>query len=395
MEYFNLFDNRKNNESDFKSFMMNFISNNRTIEKIMRSPKPSNNIQPITAQDKIKFENDANHLIKYFENKCSDLQVDAYNEQRPIIVNHLNGLYFFPTHLYSSKTQDKHRFVRIYLGLHTSKFFEFFKEFAKIAKQRDIYYNYKFFNVKNDSCDRAVIYPNNDDFFKAVEIIQEIKNSKPYLFEGAVDKYFTTHICQGVGASSDLGYTLSNSMSEFLAVYISEILRQYQPRKEENRTLFFTQCLKNYYNENKEQLDRQGFGNNFDGYLNQLNNQFKHFIKTRFDLSCLPFVLTNNDGKQFTPDIKINSVQTWISPMPEQIQKEIIDKLTNYDLFQQMLPSIIRDLPRVNHDIPSKQNISFFSEEMKKLEQLKENYEEENKNLESNNILENIENTKE
>lgn len=41
-----------------------------------------------------------------------------------------------------------------------------------------------------------------------------------------------------------------------------------------------------------------------------------------------------------------------------------------------MLPNIIQELSRANPDILSKQNISFLSEEMEILEQLKEKYDD-------------------
>ena len=241
MDWNKLFDNRIENERDFKLFMTDYLNGAKIIDKLIRMPLSNGKPRlTITKDDRLKFQEDAKALIEGFEKICKDKGINAYDPHRPVIVNNENGLYFFPPFAYgTTKSQDKHRFVRIYLGLHSSKLIEFLKTFDDLAKGKDIFYNYKFFNVKDNSCDRAVIYPNNEDFFKALEIIDQIHRTKPQLFEGAVDKPFTTHLYQGIGASSDLGYTLSNTMSEFIDIFVSEILRQYPPNENQNRDAFF------------------------------------------------------------------------------------------------------------------------------------------------------------
>lgn len=385
MDWNKLFDNRIENERDFKLFMTDYLNGAKIIDKLIRMPLSNGKTRlTITKDDRLKFQENAKALIEGFEKICKDKGINAYDPHRPVIVNNENGLYFFPPFAYgTTKSQDKHRFVRIYLGLHSSKLIEFLKTFDDLAKGKDIFYNYKFFNVKDNSCDRAVIYPNNDDFFKALEIIDQIHRIKPQLFEGAVDKPFTTHLYQGIGASSDLGYTLSNTMSEFIDIFVSEILRQYPPNEIQNRNAFFLDCLKKYYQENKEILQKQGFDDDYDVYLPQLNERFDYFVKNRYKLGYMPFIIKDNKGRVFQPDISISSVQAWIYPFPKATQQEIVDKLCDYSLFQKMLPEIIQDLPRVDPDVPSKQNISFLSHEIGILKQLKEKYDE---NIEEKDI---------
>lgn len=385
MDWNKLFDNRIENERDFKLFMTDYLNGAKIIDKLIRMPLSNGKTRlTITKDDRLKFQENAKALIEGFEKICKDKGINAYDPHRPVIVNNENGLYFFPPFAYgTTKSQDKHRFVRIYLGLHSSKLIEFLKTFDDLAKGKDIFYNYKFFNVKDNSCDRAVIYPNNEDFFKALEIIDQIHRTKPQLFEGAVDKPFTTHLYQGIGASSDLGYTLSNTMSEFIDIFVSEILRQYPPNENQNRDAFFLDCLKKYYQENKEILQKQGFDDDYDVYLPQLNERFDYFVKNRYKLGYMPFIIKDNKGRVFQPDISISSVQAWIYPFPKATQQEIVDKLCDYSLFQKMLPEIIQDLPRVDPDVPSKQNISFLSHEIGILKQLKEKYDE---NIEEKDI---------
>ena len=385
MDWNKLFDNRIENERDFKLFMTDYLNGAKIIDKLIRMPLSNGKTRlTITKDDRLKFQEDAKALIEGFEKICKDKGINAYDPHRPVIVNNENGLYFFPPFAYgTTKSQDKHRFVRIYLGLHSSKLIEFLKTFDDLAKGKDIFYNYKFFNVKNNSCDRAVIYPNNEDFFKALEIIDQIHRTKPQLFEGAVDKPFTTHLYQGIGASSDLGYTLSNTMSEFIDIFVSEILRQYPPNENQNRDAFFLDCLKKYYQENKEILQKQGFDDDYSVYLPQLNERFDYFVKNRYKLGFMPFIIKDNKGRVFQPEISISSVQAWIYPFPKATQQEIVDKLCDYSLFQKMLPEIIQDLPRVDPDVPSKQNISFLSHEIGILKQLKEKYDE---NIEEKDI---------
>ena len=385
MDWNKLFDNRIENERDFKLFMTDYLSGAKIIDELIRMPLSNGKTRlTITKDDRLKFQEDAKALIEGFEKICKDKGINAYDPHRPVIVNNENGLYFFPPFAYgTTKSQDKHRFVRIYLGLHSNKLIEFLKTFDDLAKGKDIFYNYKFFNVKDNSCDRAVIYPNNEDFFKALEIIDQIHRTKPQLFEGAVDKPFTTHLYQGIGASSDLGYTLSNTMSEFIDIFVSEILRQYPPNENQNRDAFFLDCLKKYYQENKEILQKQGFDDDYSVYLPQLNERFDYFVKNRYKLGFMPFIIKDNKGRVFQPDISISSVQAWIYPFPKATQQEIVDKLCDYSLFQKMLPEIIQDLPRVDPDVPSKQNISFLSHEIGILKQLKEKYDE---NIEEKDI---------
>ena len=385
MDWNKLFDNRIENERDFKLFMTDYLNGAKIIDKLIRMPLSNGKIRlTITKDDRLKFQEDAKALIEGFEKICKDKGINAYDPHRPVIVNNENGLYFFPPFAYgTTKSQDKHRFVRIYLGLHSSKLIEFLKTFDDLAKGKDIFYNYKFFNVKDNSCDRAVIYPNNEDFFKALEIIDQIHRTKPQLFEGAVDKPFTTHLYQGIGASSDLGYTLSNTMSEFIDIFVSEILRQYPPNENQNRDAFFLDCLKKYYQENKEILQKQGFDDDYSVYQSQLNERFDYFVKNRYKLGFMPFIIKDNKGRVFQPEISISSVQAWIYPFPKATQQEIVDKLCDYSLFQKMLPEIIQDLPRVDPDVPSKQNISFLSHEIGILKQLKEKYDE---NIEEKDI---------
>lgn len=385
MDWNKLFDNRIENERDFKLFMTDYLNGAKIIDKLIRMPLSNGKTRlTITKDDRLKFQENAKALIEGFEKICKDKGINAYDPHRPVIVNNENGLYFFPPFAYgTTKSQDKHRFVRIYLGLHSSKLIEFLKTFDDLAKGKDIFYNYKFFNVKDNSCDRAVIYPNNEDFFKALEIIDQIHRTKPQLFEGAVDKPFTTHLYQGIGASSDLGYTLSNTMSEFIDIFVSEILRQYPPNENQNRDAFFLDCLKKYYQENKEILQKQGFDDDYDVYLPQLNERFDYFVKNRYKLGFMPFIIKDNKGRVFQPEISISSVQAWIYPFPKATQQEIVDKLCDYSLFQKMLPEIIQDLPRVDPDVPSKQNISFLSHEIGILKQLKEKYDE---NIEEKDI---------
>ena len=378
MDWNKLFDNRIENERDFKLFMTDYLNGAKIIDKLIRMPLSNGKPRlTITKDDRLKFQENAKALIEGFEKICKDKGINAYDPHRPVIVNNENGLYFFPPFAYgTTKSQDKRRFVRIYLGLHSSKLIEFLKTFDDLAKGKDIFYNYKFFNVKDNSCDRAVIYPNNEDFFKALEIIDQIHRTKPQLFEGAVDKPFTTHLYQGIGASSDLGYTLSNTMSEFIDIFVSEILRQYPPNENQNRNAFFLDCLKKYYQENKEILQKQGFDDDYSVYQSQLNERFDYFVKNRYKLGYMPFIIKDKMGRVFQPDISISSVQAWIYPFPKATQQEIVDKLCDYSLFQKMLPDIVHDLPRTNPDIPSKQNISFLSHEMEILKQLKEKYDE-------------------
>ena len=385
MDWNKLFDNRIENERDFKLFMTDYLNGAKIIDKLIRMPLSNGKTRlTITKDDRLKFQENAKALIEDFEKICKDKGINAYDPHRPVIVNNENGLYFFPPFAYgTTKSQDKHRFVRIYLGLHSSKLIEFLKTFDDLAKGKDIFYNYKFFNVKDNSCDRAVIYPNNEDFFKALEIIDQIHRTKPQLFEGAVDKPFTTHLYQGIGASSDLGYTLSNTMSEFIDIFVSEILRQYPPNENQNRDAFFLDCLKKYYQENKEILQKQGFDDDYSVYLPQLNERFDYFVKNRYKLGYMPFIIKDKKGCVFQPDISISSVQAWIYPFPKATQQEIVDKLCDYSLFQKMLPEIIQDLPRVDPDVPSKQNISFLSHEIGILKQLKEKYDE---NIEEKDI---------
>lgn len=385
MDWNKLFDNRIENERDFKLFMTDYLNGAKIIDKLIRMPLSNGKTRlTITKDDRLKFQENAKALIEGFEKICKDKGINAYDPHRPVIVNNENGLYFFPPFAYgTTKSQDKHRFVRIYLGLHSSKLIEFLKTFDDLAKGKDIFYNYKFFNVKDNSCDRAVIYPNNEDFFKALEIIDQIHRTKPQLFEGAVDKPFTTHLYQGIGASSDLGYTLSNTMSEFIDIFVSEILRQYPPNENQNRDAFFLDCLKKYYQENKEILQKQGFDDDYSVYLPQLNERFDYFVKNRYKLGFMPFIIKDNKGRVFQPEISISSVQAWIYPFPKATQQEIVDKLCDYSLFQKMLPEIIQDLPRVDPDVPSKQNISFLSHEIGILKQLKEKYDE---NIEEKDI---------
>mgnify|MGYP005803386923 FL=1 len=385
MDWNKLFDSRIENERDFKLFMTDYLNGAKIIDKLIRMPLSNGKTRlTITKDDRLKFQEDAKALIEGFEKICRDKGINAYDPHRPVIVNNENGLYFFPPFAYgTTKSQDKHRFVRIYLGLHSSKLIEFLKTFDDLAKGKDIFYNYKFFNVKDNSCDRAVIYPNNEDFFKALEIIDQIHRTKPQLFEGAVDKPFTTHLYQGIGASSDLGYTLSNTMSEFIDIFVSEILRQYPPNENQNRDAFFLDCLKKYYQENKEILQKQGFDDDYSVYQSQLNERFDYFVKNRYKLGFMPFIIKDNKGRVFQPDISISSVQAWIYPFPKATQQEIVDKLCDYSLFQKMLPEIIQDLPRVDPDVPSKQNISFLSHEIGILKQLKEKYDE---NIEEKDI---------
>ena len=385
MDWNKLFDNRIENERDFKLFMTDYLNGAKIIDKLIRMPLSNGETRlTITKDDRLKFQENAKALIEGFEKICKDKGINAYDPHRPVIVNNENGLYFFPPFAYgTTKSQDKHRFVRIYLGLHSSKLIEFLKTFDDLAKGKDIFYNYKFFNVKDNSCDRAVIYPNNEDFFKALEIIDQIHRTKPQLFEGAVDKPFTTHLYQGIGASSDLGYTLSNTMSEFIDIFVSEILRQYPPNENQNRDAFFLDCLKKYYQENKEILQKQGFDDDYSVYQSQLNERFDYFVKNRYKLGFMPFIIKDNKGRVFQPDISISSVQAWIYPFPKATQQEIVDKLCDYSLFQKMLPEIIQDLPRVDPDVPSKQNISFLSHEIGILKQLKEKYDE---NIEEKDI---------
>ena len=385
MDWNKLFDNRIENERDFKLFMTDYLNGAKIIDKLIRMPLSNGKTRlTITKDDRLKFQENAKALIEDFEKICKDKGINAYDPHRPVIVNNENGLYFFPPFAYgTTKSQDKHRFVRIYLGLHSSKLIEFLKTFDDLAKGKDIFYNYKFFNVKDNSCDRAVIYPNNEDFFKALEIIDQIHRTNPQLFEGAVDKPFTTHLYQGIGASSDLGYTLSNTMSEFIDIFVSEILRQYPPNENQNRDAFFLDCLKKYYQENKEILQKQGFDDDYSVYLPQLNERFDYFVKNRYKLGFMPFIIKDNTGRVFQPEISISSVQAWIYPFPKATQQEIVDKLCDYSLFQKMLPEIIQDLPRVDPDVPSKQNISFLSHEIGILKQLKEKYDE---NIEEKDI---------
>lgn len=385
MDWNKLFDNRIENERDFKLFMTDYLNGAKIIDKLIRMPLSNGKTRlTITKDDRLKFQENAKALIEGFEKICKDKGINAYDPHRPVIVNNENGLYFFPPFAYgTTKSQDKHRFVRIYLGLHSSKLIEFLKTFDDLAKGKDIFYNYKFFNVKDNSCDRAVIYPNNEDFFKALEIIDQIHRTNPQLFEGAVDKPFTTHLYQGIGASSDLGYTLSNTMSEFIDIFVSEILRQYPPNENQNRDAFFLDCLKKYYQENKEILQKQGFDDDYSVYQSQLNERFDYFVKNRYKLGFMPFIIKDNKGRVFQPDISISSVQAWIYPFPKATQQEIVDKLCDYSLFQKMLPEIIQDLPRVDPDVPSKQNISFLSHEIGILKQLKEKYDE---NIEEKDI---------
>ena len=385
MDWNKLFDNRIENERDFKLFMTDYLNGAKIIDKLIRMPLSNGKTRlTITKDDRLKFQENAKALIEGFEKICRDKGINAYDPHRPVIVNNENGLYFFPPFAYgTTKSQDKHRFVRIYLGLHSSKLIEFLKTFDDLAKGKDIFYNYKFFNVKDNSCDRAVIYPNNEDFFKALEIIDQIHRTKPQLFEGAVDKPFTTHLYQGIGASSDLGYTLSNTMSEFIDIFVSEILRQYPPNENQNRDAFFLDCLKKYYQENKEILQKQGFDDDYSVYQSQLNERFDYFVKNRYKLGFMPFIIKDNKGRVFQPEISISSVQAWIYPFPKATQQEIVDKLCDYSLFQKMLPEIIQDLPRVDPDVPSKQNISFLSHEIGILKQLKEKYDE---NIEEKDI---------
>ncbi len=385
MDWNKLFDNRIENERDFKLFMTDYLNGAKIIDKLIRMPLSNGKTRlTITKDDRLKFQENAKALIEGFEKICKDKGINAYDPHRPVIVNNENGLYFFPPFAYgTTKSQDKHRFVRIYLGLHSNKLIEFLKTFDDLAKGKDIFYNYKFFNVKDNSCDRAVIYPNNEDFFKALEIIDQIHRTKPQLFEGAVDKPFTTHLYQGIGASSDLGYTLSNTMSEFIDIFVSEILRQYPPNEIQNRNAFFLDCLKKYYQENKEILQKQGFDDDYSVYQSQLNERFDYFVKNRYKLGFMPFIIKDNKGRVFQPDISISSVQAWIYPFPKATQQEIVDKLCDYSLFQKMLPEIIQDLPRVDPDVPSKQNISFLSHEIGILKQLKEKYDE---NIEEKDI---------
>ena len=385
MDWNKLFDNRIENERDFKLFMTDYLNGAKIIDKLIRMPLSNGETRlTITKDDRLKFQENAKALIEGFEKICKDKGINAYDPHRPVIVNNENGLYFFPPFAYgTTKSQDKHRFVRIYLGLHSSKLIEFLKTFDDLAKGKDIFYNYKFFNVKDNSCDRAVIYPNNEDFFKALEIIDQIHRTNPQLFEGAVDKPFTTHLYQGIGASSDLGYTLSNTMSEFIDIFVSEILRQYPPNENQNRDAFFLDCLKKYYQENKEILQKQGFDDDYSVYQSQLNERFDYFVKNRYKLGFMPFIIKDNKGRVFQPEISISSVQAWIYPFPKATQQEIVDKLCDYSLFQKMLPEIIQDLPRVDPDVPSKQNISFLSHEIGILKQLKEKYDE---NIEEKDI---------
>lgn len=172
-------------------------------------------------------------------------------------------------------------------------------------------------------------------------------------------------------------------MSEFIDIFVSEILRQYPPNENQNRDAFFLDYLKKYYQENKEILQKQGFDDDYSVYQSQLNERFDYFVKNRYKLGFMPFIIKDNKGRVFQPEISISSVQAWIYPFPKATQQEIVDKLCDYSLFQKMLPEIIQDLPRVDPDVPSKQNISFLSHEIGILKQLKEKYDE---NIEEKDI---------
>ncbi len=383
MNDYNMLDNRMLNALDFKAFVETFLKNNDPVEKLLRTPKTGLGIQPITEQDEQKFSAQLDkHINNYKQRaKAKHLPTEAYKRSE-------NGTYFFPKLLEnpeSFKQSSEEDFVRIYIGLHSSNLMEFFKTLEDLLTNDDVSFYYKFFSVNNNSADRAVIYLKNDSIFKVLETIETIKETKPRLFKGAVNKYFTAPVCDGVGISGDLRYSFTETFTMIITRYFGKVMQEYKFVKDDKiiDDIIYNALLKSlddptikkkdfYYDkllDDKEYLIQQ-----IRPMLYQKIEKFVNSPSNR--ISCSNRVKTK-DGKPF-PDYYINIISAFIATLPKSQQAEITKKLTDFKYFFAKMPEIISLLKSegINYikEPLSKKNVCYFESEYKKLQQLFEEY---------------------
>ena len=374
MNDYNLFDNRKINSIDFHSVVEYFLKNTINLEKILRTAKPGADAKPITDKDKQKWNDELSSYIESFKNlsKKNNLQKDA-------VLTNQNGTYFFPKLLQGKhKRMEDSDFVRIYIGLHSSNLIPFFKMFDDLLTGEDVSYSYKFFSVDNNSSDRAVIFINNDSVFKVLEAIEQIKESKPYLFEGAVNKYFTAKVCNGVGLSGDLGYTFTETLTRIMSTFFSKVMQQYPLMESEKIDDVILKALQEALEDSiaiKNGFDFNELYENEQFYLQQvrpiLYEKLKDFISMKSGMVIMGRMINTTKGKGFP--IYINLVNAFISTLTKEQQTDIRNKLTDYNLFFDLMPETVDELKKrgVKYIQPlSKKNICYFESELKTLQQL-------------------------
>ena len=383
MNDYNIFNNIKSNSMDFESFVNFFLNNGFVLEKALRTPKPSVSKQCVSNQDKQEFQNGLHKQIEVFKEIA---RKNGLKKHGCIITE--NGSYFLPRYL-----QGKHKklkdsaFVRIYVGLHPSRMFEFFSMLDDLLSPENFGYYYKFYSIDDSTADRAVIYLENDGLFKTLEAIEKIKESKPYLFQGAVDKYFTTKVCKGIGVSGDLGLTFTETFATMLFEFFRIIMQNYTfDKNKQTDDIIDKITLKHIENLRKDSIqlcpgvDKNFLFNNIDDLLKQVREAiYINFDKIKNGGSYHP-ILNRGFTLQKEKNVVIyglNMVNIFIKTLPKQQQYEIINKLTDYSLFVKLMPQIIKNLNRPYLKELSINNVCYTKTQIETLKQCFKSYIEE------------------
>lgn len=371
MNDYNLFDNRRANAFDFKELMQIFLEGHTKTDKLLRTSKPRPTRREVTSED---VENWEKRIIPFYE------------QRRAVLESGADGVYVFPNRFRKTlvSSNDGDGFARIYIGIHTRYLIEFFSMLEDLLAGEDVDYHYKFFEpFEQNSSDRAVIYT-NDGLFKVVEAIEKIKESKPYLFEGAGDKFLTTKVYDGVSIAGDLDSSFTKTFSSLIDIFVRRILQDYQFGGVDKLDSFIQSILFKLKDDpravkvfgfNKDELTDY---NKLKSYIPKIKEvlaeKMEKFLSgDHFSPSVCNVTIKKPKGIK-SSSFFINLVLAFMFTLSKNEQDEIIEKLTNYKLFVQLLPELAKmhQLSKVRQSQISKRNICFFEDE---LEILKQSYE--------------------
>ncbi len=383
MNDYNIFNNIKSNSMDFESFVKLFLNNGFVLEKALRTPKPSVSNQYVSNQDKQEFQNGLHKQIEVFKEIA---RKNGLKKHGCIITE--NGSYFLPRYLQEKDKKLKDSdFVRIYVGLHPSRMFEFFSMLDDLLSPENFSYHYKFYAIDDSIADRAIIYSENDGLFKILAAIEAIEESKPYLFQGAVDKYFTTRVCKGIGVSGNLGMSFTDSFALMLSEFFRLIMQDYNFDKNKQTDNIINEItLMHIENLSKDSIqlgpgvDENILYKNIDNLLKQVREViYINFDKIKNGGSYHP-ILNRGFTLQKEKNVVIyglNMVNTFIKILPIYQQNEITNKLTDYSLFLKLMPQIIKNLNRSYLEELSRYNVCYTKTQFETLKHCFKNYLEE------------------
>lgn len=205
---------------------------------VLREPKFDKYRLAVTEADVKQYESS---LTRFLDEQTQLARANGGDES--LVVNRdPNGDFVYPCKINNipyihdereTARQEMGGELKIYLGLHPSKIFDFMKIFNSECQKRNLKYIYKFFSAT--SADRVVIYPFANQIFEFADIIEKISSSRPELFEGAADKFFTSKICKGASVAIDPYYaydSFTTFRAKMLENFCWEKIAQHSFKKE-------------------------------------------------------------------------------------------------------------------------------------------------------------------